>query len=112
MKQFDSSIPKIVLMIVTAVTLLVIAISLTMTMTSCESVDDVEVVNRQLLDTTYAFDRAIISLPDGTTVSGKCESWCDYDNDTIQVVINGTTYYTSFNNVVLIHSGENSQGAR
>ena len=59
--------------------------------------------NQQLFDTTYRFDRAIISLPDGTIVEGKVSSWTDFaDGDQIQVVIDGVTYLTHATNVVLI----------
>ena len=34
--------------------------------------------NRQLLDTTYTYDRAIISLPNGEVFDGKIQSWLDY----------------------------------
>ena len=48
--------------------------------------------NRQLIDTTYTFNKAIISLPNGTVVEGKVTSWKDYeDGAQIQVVIDGTT---------------------
>ena len=36
--------------------------------------------NRQLLDTTYTYDRAIISLPNGEVVDGKIQSWRDYED--------------------------------
>lgn len=59
--------------------------------------------NQQIFDTTYKFDRAIISMPDGSVISGKVESWKDYsDSDAIQVKIDGKTYYTFLDNVVLI----------
>lgn len=59
--------------------------------------------NRQLIDTTYRFDRAIINLPDGTVVRGKVQSWKDYDDsDQIQVRIDGRTYLIHSANVVLI----------
>ena len=59
--------------------------------------------NRQLIDTTYRFDRAIVNLPDGTVVRGKVQSWKDYDNsDQIQVRIDGRTYLIHSANVVLI----------
>ena len=35
--------------------------------------------NRQIIDTTYNYTKAIVSLPDGTLVSGKVDSWRDYD---------------------------------
>ncbi len=60
--------------------------------------------NRQIFDTTYRFEKAILSLPDGTVVSGKVDSWRDYeDGDQIQVKINGTTYLVHSSNIVLIN---------
>lgn len=59
--------------------------------------------NQQIIDTTYSFDSAIIAMPDGSTISGKVESWKDYsDSDAIQVKIDGKTYYTFLDNVVLM----------
>ena len=59
--------------------------------------------NRQLLDTKYHFDRAIVRLPNGETVEGKLTSWLDFaDSDIIQVKINGKTYLTSYVNICLI----------
>ena len=60
--------------------------------------------NRQLLDTKYHFDRAIVRLPNGEVVEGKLTSWLDFDDsDLIQVKIDGTTYLTSYVNVCLIN---------
>nr|DAP73908.1 MAG TPA: protein of unknown function (DUF4969) [Caudoviricetes sp.] len=60
--------------------------------------------NKQVLDTIYKYDKAILSLPDGSIVSGEVQSWSDYDDgDQIQVKINGTTYLVHSVNVVLIH---------
>lgn len=59
--------------------------------------------NRQMIDTTYKYDRAIIALPDGTIVEGTVQSWRDYDDsDQIQVKIDGVTYLVFASNVVLI----------
>ena len=59
--------------------------------------------NRTLLDVTYTFDRAIISLPDGTIIDGKVQSWTDYeDGDQIQVKIDGTTYLVHSSEIALI----------
>ena len=59
--------------------------------------------NRQLFDTVYTFDRAIISLPDGTKIEGKVDGWKEYDSsDSIQIKIDGIYYYTHLQNVVLI----------
>lgn len=58
--------------------------------------------NMDIVDTVYTFDRAIISMPDGTIVSGKVDSWSDYEGDQLQVEINGVIYLTHATNVVLI----------
>jgi hypothetical protein len=59
--------------------------------------------NKQIIDWNYKFDRAMILLPDGSVVSGKCDSWRDYeDGDQLQVRIDGKTYLTHATNVVLI----------
>lgn len=59
--------------------------------------------NKQIFDTTYSFDRAQIIMPDGSIISGKVESWTDFDDgDQIQVKINGTTYLVHSENIVLI----------
>ena len=59
--------------------------------------------NKQLFDTTYSFERAIIHLPNGEVIEGKVTSWKDYeDGDQIQVVINGKTYLVHSSNIVLI----------
>lgn len=55
--------------------------------------------NKQIIDTTYSFDKAIIELPNGEIVEGKVESWKDYDDgDQLQVKIDGKTY--------LVHAGD------
>lgn len=65
-----------------AAILLVVAMML-MFLTGC---------NRQVIDTTFSYDNAILALPDGSVISGKIESWKDYDDgDQIQVKIDGTT---------------------
>lgn len=59
--------------------------------------------NKQVLDVTYSFERAIIELPNGEIVEGKVSSWKDYDDgDQIQVKIDGKTYLVHSSNVVLI----------
>ncbi len=62
-----------------------------------------QLTNAQLMDTTFYFSRAQIKMPDGSYVEGKVDSWKDYeDSEAIQIVIDGTTYYTLLSNVVLI----------
>ena len=59
--------------------------------------------NRQIIDLTYNYNYAYIELPGGDVVEGKLDSWYDYENsDVVQVVINGTSYLTHYENVVLI----------
>ena len=59
--------------------------------------------NKQLFDTTYHYDRAIVYLPNGEIVEGRVSSWTDFsDGDSIQVKIDGKTYLTYISNVCLI----------
>ena len=59
--------------------------------------------NKQLVDLTYSYEYAIISLPNGEVVEGKVSSWTDFeDGDQIQVKINGKTYLVHSSNIVLI----------
>ena len=59
--------------------------------------------NKQLVDLTYSYERAIISLPNGEIIDGKVQSWTDYeDGDQIQVKIDGVTYLVHASQVVLI----------
>lgn len=63
--------------------------------------------NKTLIDTTYSFDRAIVSLPDGTVVNGKVQAWTDYeDGDQIQVKIDGAIYLVHSSQIVLINDAE------
>lgn len=64
--------------------------------------------NKQVFDTTYAFDKAIVELPNGEVVEGEVESWTDYeDGDQIQVKIDGNTYLVHSSDIVLIKTGGN-----
>ena len=59
--------------------------------------------NKDMFDTVYTYDRAIIKLPNGDAVEGKVTNWTDYeDGDQIQVKINGKTYLVHSMNVTLI----------
>ena len=54
-------------------------------------------------DTTWTFNKAYIRLDD-FSIEGKVDKWRDYDDsDVVQVVIDGVTYLTSYENVVLIY---------
>lgn len=58
--------------------------------------------NKDVWDTVYTFDYAIIKLPNGEVVEGKVQSWCDYEGEQLQVKINGETYLTCTQSCTLI----------
>lgn len=59
--------------------------------------------NKQMVDLTYSYERAIIYLPNGEIVDGRVTSWTDFeDGDQIQVRIEGKTYLVHSSNIVLI----------
>lgn len=58
--------------------------------------------NQQLFDATYTFDYAIIEMPNGEVVEGKVDSWNDYEGEQLQIKIDGVTYLTHSENVVMI----------
>ena len=60
------------------------------------------VYNKQIFDTTFSYERAILSLPNGEVIDGKVTSWNDYEGDQIQVKIDGKQYLVHSSNIVLI----------
>lgn len=59
--------------------------------------------NETILDTRYYFDRAMIHLPDGETVSGNVDRWWSYGgSDQLQIVIDGKAYHVHSMNAALI----------
>lgn len=58
--------------------------------------------NKEIIDTTYKYDYAIISLANGEIVEGKVESWNDYEGEQVQIRINGKTYLVNSVNADLI----------
>ena len=75
-------------------TALILTLMLVFMMTGC---------NKQMVDLTYSYERAILSLPNGEIVEGKVSSWTDFeDGDQIQVRIDGKTYLVHSSNIVLI----------
>lgn len=59
--------------------------------------------NRQIIDTTWRFSKAVVFTSEGVLADGKVESWKDFDNsDMVQVKIDGKTYLTYSSNVILI----------
>lgn len=61
--------------------------------------------NKDMFDTNYTFDRAIIALPNGEVVEVEIDKWTDYeDGDQIQIITeDGTVYLTSTLNCTLIN---------
>ena len=75
-------------------TAIVLTLILLLTLTAC---------NKQMVDLTYSYERAILSLPNGEVIEGKVSSWTDFeDGDQIQVRIDGKTYLIHSSNIVLI----------
>ena len=61
--------------------------------------------NKDMWDTVYTFDYAIIKLPNGEIVEGEVDKWTDYeDGDQLQVTIDGKIYLTSTLNCTLIQN--------
>ena len=75
-------------------TALVLALILVFMMAGC---------NKQMVDLTYSYERAVLSLPNGEVIEGKVSSWTDFeDGDQIQVRIDGKTYLVHSSNIALI----------
>lgn len=58
--------------------------------------------NKQIFDLTYTFNYAVIGLPNGESIEGEIDSWKDYEGEQFQVVIDGVTYLTHAENVVMM----------
>lgn len=59
--------------------------------------------NKQLFDTTYNFNYAMIRLQNGSVIEGKMQSWKDFeDGDQLQVKIDNVTYLVHSFNCTLI----------
>lgn len=59
--------------------------------------------NKDMFDTVYTYDRAIIHLPNGEIVEGKVDSWRDYaDADQLQIKVDGIVYLVHSSDVALI----------
>lgn len=61
--------------------------------------------NKDLWDTNYTYDRAIIALPNGESIEVEIKQWTDYeDGDQLQIIAkDGTVYLTSTLNCTLIN---------
>lgn len=59
--------------------------------------------NRQMIDLTYSYKYAIISLPNGEIVEGKIDSWKDFeDGDQLQITVDDVTYLVHATDAVLM----------
>ena len=60
--------------------------------------------NKDMWDTNYTYNKAIIFMPNGSVLEGKVDNWTDYeDGDQLQVTIDGKVYLTHSSNIILIH---------
>ena len=61
--------------------------------------------NKDMWDTNYTYDKAIIALPNGEVVDVEVKQWKDYeDGDQLQIIAkDGTVYLTSTLNCTLIN---------
>ena len=77
----------LVLLFITTVTLLFL-------LTGC---------NEQIIDTNYTFNRAIVTMNDGTKMEIEIKSWKDYEGEQLQLVgKDGKVYLVSSYNTILI----------
>lgn len=60
--------------------------------------------NQTFWDTTYTFNYAVISLPNGEVVEGEVKEWGDYeDSDQLQIKLeDGNTYLVHSEDCVLM----------
>ena len=83
-----------------AVALLIAVLSLMLY--GCSQVAEIT-SNKQHFDTHFSFDEVIIRIDGEDVVRGKVDSWRDFtDGDQLQVTVNGVTYLTAAENVILI----------
>lgn len=63
--------------------------------------------NKDMWDTQYTFNYANIKLQTGEVVSGKVQSWTDYeDGEQFQITINDKVYLVHSSNVDLMYVKE------
>lgn len=72
----------------------IILILLSIVLTSC---------NQQIIDTNYTFDRAIVTMNDGTRMEIEIKQWNDYEGEQLQIIgKDGKVYLVSSYNTILI----------
>lgn len=62
--------------------------------------------NKDMLDTNYTYNKAIIDLANGESIEVEIKQWRDYeDGEQLQIITpDGTVYLTSSYNCTLIRS--------
>lgn len=59
--------------------------------------------NRDIVDTNYTYDKAIIRLPNDEIKEIEIKKWRDYDGEQIQIIAkDGTVYLVSSFNTALV----------
>ena len=78
------------------VIVMIMAIVFAFTLTGCG--------NRDMFDTVYTYDYAIVNFPDGTSEKIEIKQWRDYeDGEQIQITAkNGNVYLINSVNCVLV----------
>lgn len=63
--------------------------------------------NKDLFDTVYTYDTAIIKMPDGSAKEIEVDQWRDYEGEQMQIIAkDGTVYLVNSVNCVLIRSAD------
>lgn len=59
--------------------------------------------NKQIIDTKYTFNKAIVTLNDGTRMEIEIAKWTDYEGEQLQIIgKDGKVYLVSSYNTILI----------
>lgn len=60
--------------------------------------------NKDLFDTNYTYDIAIVKMPDGSVTEIAIKQWTDYGGEQLQIIAtDGTIYLVNSVNCVLIN---------
>lgn len=80
-----------------------LVVAATVFLLSCADSENVNAVgNRQMFDTVYTFDKAVINLHN-EVITVEVDTWKDYEGEQLQIKAkDGTVYLTSSYNCTLI----------
>ena len=79
------------------ITALILAGLILANCTSCDG-------NKDMWDTNYSYDYAIVAFPNGETKTIEIKKWCDYEGEQIQIIAkDGTVYLVNSVNCVLVN---------